>query len=95
MDSAPATATVDPAIRTVVALLNAAKNPLTAPRISTRPSFRPRKMSRTRCGLSRSSAADVTTASSCLNSSSRIPRTAPPSGPPPYCFHTARYFRTP
>jgi hypothetical protein len=34
MDIAPATATVNPAASTAVELRNAAKNPLTAPRIS-------------------------------------------------------------
>jgi len=52
IDKAPATATVSPATRTASEFPNAAKKPLTAPRISTRPSFSPRKISRTRAGLS-------------------------------------------
>ena len=81
IESAPATATVEPAISTVTASPNAPKKPLTAPRISTSPSLSPRKMSRTRWGLIRRAACPVTTASSCLNSSSSTSRTAPPSGP--------------
>src|SRR5207253_5698274 len=53
---AMSSATVTPATSTAAELPKAAKKPLTAPRISTRPSFGPRKMSRTRSGLSRRSA---------------------------------------
>jgi hypothetical protein len=52
MESAPATATVIEAMSTAVAFPSAAKKPLTAPRISMSPSFKPRKMLRTRSGLS-------------------------------------------
>ena len=95
MDNAPATATVTPAASTETELPKAAKKPLTAPRISTRPSFSPRKMLRTRAGLSRRSASPITTASSCSNSSSRMLRTAAPRGPFRYVVQTFRYFRTP
>src|SRR6059036_1920531 len=80
MDSAPATPTVKPAVTTATELLKAAKNPLTAPRISTSPSLRPRKRLRTISGLMRGSPPSaVTTMSSCLNSSSSTSRTAAPS----------------
>src|SRR3989338_2892279 len=46
----PATATVMAAIKTELVLAKAAKNPDTAPSISTSPSLNPRKISRTRSG---------------------------------------------
>src|SRR5438309_8041046 len=45
IDKAPATDTVSPATRTASEFPNAAKKPLTAPTISTRPSFSPRDVS--------------------------------------------------
>ena len=95
MESAPATAVVEAAIRTMTASPKAPKKPLTAPRISTNPSFNPRKMLRIFSGLIFRSVNRVTRTSSCLNSSMRMSLSASPSGPSLYTFQSDRYFRTP
>ena len=51
MEREPATATLALAMSTSGGWWNAAKNPLNAPRTSTEPSLRPKKMLRTRSGL--------------------------------------------